>query len=148
MPTNIYVNIYTRKGHNPPWLVCNAFKPQTLYVHRLIFFSQLFLSGVTKADQLFPSLPVLCILLCPANHLHVFVNNSHKSLLLPLFPLCLAALSSTSFSQYNYSISSLCRCPDHFNLTSLTLSPNCQTWAVPLIHSFLILYILAYPMGA
>ncbi|KAF7686956.1 hypothetical protein HF521_015349, partial [Silurus meridionalis] len=40
------------------------------------------------------------------------------------------------------AMSLLCTCPNHLNLTSLTLSPKHPTCAVPLINSFLILSIL------
>ncbi|KAI5090312.1 eukaryotic translation initiation factor 4 gamma 3 isoform X8 [Silurus meridionalis] len=42
-------------------------------------------------------------------------------------------------------MSLLCTCPNHLNLTSLTLSPKRPTCTVPLINSFLILSIVVTP---
>lgn len=46
---------------------------------------------------------------------------------------CLAALDSASFVQY-IPQSLHCACPEHLRRASLTLSPSCSAWAIPLIY--------------
>ncbi|KAL7870153.1 hypothetical protein SRHO_G00076500 [Serrasalmus rhombeus] len=58
----------------------------------------------------------------------VHIGSSISNILCPIYPLFL-----------------LNTCPNHLNLASLALSPNCSTFTVPLICSFLILSILVTP---
>ncbi|KAF7686644.1 hypothetical protein HF521_015037 [Silurus meridionalis] len=62
---------------------------------------------------------------------------------LPLF--LLPGVSILSILLLIYPVFLLCTCPNHLNLTSLTLSPKRPTCTVPLINSFLILSIVVTP---
>uniref|UniRef100_A0AAR2JPB9 Protein FAM50A n=1 Tax=Pygocentrus nattereri TaxID=42514 RepID=A0AAR2JPB9_PYGNA len=107
--------------------------------------------GVATADHLPPSCPIHCLLYFQTNHLHVHLHYIHKP--------SLRSTSSPSTRQLHlqhsliyiiddisiYPLFLLNTCPNHLNLASLALSPNCSTFTVPLICSFLILSILVTP---
>ncbi|KAI5087280.1 gastrula zinc finger protein XlCGF28.1-like [Silurus meridionalis] len=82
-------------------------------------------------DHTHPSHTLFTLLLSGKRHkppLFLIPGGSIFSIYLPIYPISL-----------------LCTCPNHLNLTSLTLSPKCPKCAVPLINYFLILSILVTP---
>ena len=98
----------------------------------LFFFChRLFFLGFANHGP--PSLPVLC----HTNHLHVLSQHIHKPLLY--------LLPDSSIFCILLPIYLLWICPDHLNLASLTLSPDCLVRSVPLMHSSLILSVLVTP---
>lgn len=91
--------------------------PQRKNVHKLLFVFHL------HTPHFFPLHPPL-----PYQPLHILVHYIHKP---PTRQLYLQD-----------PITFLCTFPTHLSLTSLTLSPNSSTWAVPQMRIFPILPIL------
>lgn len=86
-------------------------------------------------NHLFLFLPVLCILLCHTNHLHVLSYHIYKP---PLRPLSFLLAWSLYPHHLFPNILTFSFCPNQHNHASLVLSPNCLSSADPLIYSFLI----------
>lgn len=84
--------------------------------------------------------PILSVIKDQINHFTIRLpdNDEPSSRLLFLFfssSFSCSSLSSKSFVQYIHYLSST---HVQTTLASLTLAPNCSTWAVPLMYSFLI----------
>ncbi|KAF7708794.1 hypothetical protein HF521_017851, partial [Silurus meridionalis] len=79
----------------------------------------------------------------PTTCMSFLTTSKNLLLVLPLFLLPGGSILSILLPIYPMSL--LCTCPNHLNLTSLTLSPKRPTCTVPLINSFLILSILITP---
>ncbi|KAF7703122.1 hypothetical protein HF521_022129, partial [Silurus meridionalis] len=79
----------------------------------------------------------------PTTSMSSLTTSINLLLGLPLF--LLPGGSILSILLLIYPMSLLCTCPNHLNLTSLTLSPKRPTCALPLINSFLILSIVVTP---
>ena len=75
-----------------------------------------------------------------SHYLHILPHHIHKS------PLCLLPGSSILIIILpKYSLSLVCKCPNHLSLVSLTWAPNHPTCCVPLMCLFLIFSILFTP---
>ncbi|KAI5628667.1 Fc receptor-like protein 5 [Silurus asotus] len=110
--------------------------PVNITVHKL----ELLPLGVTTACHPSPYPPVLYICLFQTNYLSSLTTSKNLLLGPPLFLFPDGSILSILLPIYHMSL--LCTCPNHLNLTSLTLSPKRPTCAVPIINSFLNLSII------